>query len=158
MLQTVMRSSIDIAANTDPAYSTAWPTPPAAPIFAMIARITSLAATPKGRTPLTAIRIVRGFRCQRHWVASTCSTSDEPMPKARQPKAPWVEVWESPHTSRIPGWVTPCSGPITWTMPVRASPGPKKAMPLAAVLRVTASTFSRISGSINAMPPGAVGT
>jgi len=33
------------------------------------------------------------------------------------PKAPWVEVWLSPQTMVIPGWVTPSSGPMTWTMP-----------------------------------------
>ena len=53
-------------------------------------------------------------------VAMTCVTSDEPMPKARQPSAPWVEVWLSPHTSVMPGSVMPCSGPTTWTMPWRA--------------------------------------
>ena len=41
------------------------------------------------------------------------------MPKASAPKAPWVEVWLSPQTIVIPGWVTPSSGPITWTMPWR---------------------------------------
>ena len=39
------------------------------------------------------------------------------MPKASAPKAPWVEVWLSPQTIVIPGWVRPCSGPITCTMP-----------------------------------------
>src|SRR2546422_7853868 len=43
MLQTVMRSSMDMARIVEPAYSTACPTPPPAPILAMIARITSLA-------------------------------------------------------------------------------------------------------------------
>jgi hypothetical protein len=32
------------------------------------------------------------------WVASTCSTSDVPMPNASEPNAPWVEVWLSPQT------------------------------------------------------------
>ncbi len=125
MLQTVMRSSTDIARITSPAYSMAWPTPPAAPIVAMIARMTSLAPTPGPSRPSTVIRITRGLRCQRHCVASTCSTSLEPMPNARAPSAPCVAVCESPHTSRMPGWVMPCSGPITWTMPRRASPTPK---------------------------------
>ena len=30
---------------------------------------------------------------------------------AKAPKAPWVEVWESPQTIVIPGWVTPELGP-----------------------------------------------
>src|SRR5712691_10532370 len=42
MLQTVMRSSMDMARIVEPAYSTACPTPPPAPILAMIARITGL--------------------------------------------------------------------------------------------------------------------
>ena len=51
------------------------------------------------------------------WVASTCSTSEVPMPKARHANAPWVLVCESPQTTVMPGRVAPCSGPITWTMP-----------------------------------------
>ena len=43
------------------------------------------------------------------------------MPKASAPKAPWVEVWLSPQTRVMPGRVTPCSGPITCTMPWRSS-------------------------------------
>ena len=46
-----MRSSIDIARTVEPAYSMAWPTPPPAPISAMRARITSLAATPGPSRP-----------------------------------------------------------------------------------------------------------
>ena len=42
---------------TGPAYSMAWPTPPPAPILAMMARITSLAVTPAGRVPVTVMRI-----------------------------------------------------------------------------------------------------
>ena len=56
------------------------------------------------------------------WVARTCSTSLVPMPKASAPKAPWVDVWLSPHTMVMPGWVRPCSGPMTWTMPCPAEP------------------------------------
>ena len=44
------------------------------------------------------------------------------MPKARAPKAPCVEVCESPQTIVMPGWVTPSSGPITWTIPRRSEP------------------------------------
>ena len=44
------------------------------------------------------------------------------MPKASAPKAPWVEVWLSPQTIVIPGWVRPCSGPITCTIPWFSSP------------------------------------
>ena len=63
-----------------------------------------------------------GLRCWSVCVASTCSTSLVPMPNASAPKAPCVEVCESPHTIVIPGCVTPSSGPITWTIPWRAEP------------------------------------
>ncbi len=53
----------------------------------------------------------------RVWVASTCSTSEVPMPCASAPKAPWVEVWLSPQTIVVPGSVKPCSGPMMCTMP-----------------------------------------
>jgi hypothetical protein len=39
------------------------------------------------------------------------------MPKAMLPKAPCVEVWLSPQAMVRPGWVSPISGPITWTIP-----------------------------------------
>ena len=54
-------------------------------------------------------------------VASTCSTSEVPMPCASAPNAPCVEVWLSPQTMVVPGSVKPCSGPMTWTMPWRLS-------------------------------------
>ncbi len=47
----------------------------------------------------------------------TAAYSHLPIPNASAPNAPWVAVWESPHTIVIPGRVTPCSGPMTWTMP-----------------------------------------
>ncbi len=55
---------------------------------------------------------VLGLDWGRVWVAMTCSTSLVPMPKASAPKAPWVEVWESPQTMVMPGLVAPSSGPI----------------------------------------------
>ena len=51
------------------------------------------------------------------------------MPKASAPKAPCVEVWLSPQTIVRPGWVTPCSGPITCTMPWRVSKIPYSSSP-----------------------------
>jgi hypothetical protein len=48
-----------------------------------------------------------------------------PTPKASAPNAPCVEVWLSPHTMVMPGWVKPCSGPMMWTMPWRMSVMPK---------------------------------
>ena len=88
----------------------------------MMARMMSLAVTPAGNSPSTVTAIVPGRFCGRVWVASTCSTSLVPMPKARAPNAPWVEVWLSPQTIVMPGWVRPCSGPMMCTMPWWRSP------------------------------------
>ena len=41
---------------------------------------------------------------RRHWVASTCSTSDVPTGIASAPSAPCVEVCESPQAIVMPGW------------------------------------------------------
>ena len=73
----------------------------------MIPSAKSFAVTPSASFPLTWICIVFGFFCGRHCVASTCSTSDVPMPNASDPNAPWVEVWLSPQTIVIPGKVMP---------------------------------------------------
>ncbi len=67
----------------------------------------SLAVTPAGRLPLMVTAMVLGLACISVWVASTCSTSEVPMPNAIAPKAPWVLVWLSPHTIVMPGWVSP---------------------------------------------------
>ena len=71
MLQTVMRSSIDIAAMAEPRNSMTWPVPPFTPILPMTASTTSFADTPAGNRPLTTISSVFGLRCSRHCVAST---------------------------------------------------------------------------------------
>ena len=124
MLQIVMRPSIESARIVSPRYSITEPMPPPVPMRPMMARITSLAVAPGGSSPVTVTAIVPGRCWGRVWVASTCSTSLVPMPKASAPKAPWVEVWLSPHTIVMPGSVRPCSGPITWTMPWFGSPMP----------------------------------
>ncbi len=77
--------------------------------------------TPSGGVPFTVTRMFLAGFCTSVWVAKTCSTSDVPMPKASAPNAPWVEVWLSPQTTVMPGWVKPCSGPMMWTMPWRMS-------------------------------------
>ena len=100
----------------------------------MIARMMSLAVTPAGSSPSTLTAIHFGRAWGRVWVASTCSTSLVPMPKARAPNAPWVAVWLSPQTIVMPGSVRPCSGPMTWTMPWLGSPIGKWVMPNSAVL------------------------
>ena len=88
----------------------------------MTASTMSLAVTPSASSPSTVIAIVLNGLSGRVWVASTCSTSEVPMPNASAPKAPWVEVWLSPQTIVMPGWVSPSCGPTTCTMPCSASP------------------------------------
>ena len=103
----------------------------------------SLAVTPVGNNPsrlsTTTDMVLKG-RNGRVWVASTCSTSDVPMPKASAPKAPCVEVCESPQTTVIPGWVNPSCGPTTCTMPCSASPIGCSRTPNSAQLRRSVST------------------
>ena len=86
-----------------PRYSITEPMPPPVPMRPMMARITSLAVAPAGSSPVTVTAIVPGRCWGSVWVASTCSTSLVPMPKASAPKAPWVDVWLSPHTIVMPG-------------------------------------------------------
>ena len=93
------------------------------------------------------MRIDLGLDWVRDWVASTCSTSLVPIPKASAPKAPWVAVWESPQTIVMPGWVTPSSGPMTCTMPWRSEPSEYSGMPNSAQLRSSVSTWTRESWS-----------
>ncbi len=52
-----------------------------------------MAVTPAGSSPWTVMAIVLDGISGSVWVASTCSTSLVPMPKASAPNAPWVEVW-----------------------------------------------------------------
>ena len=121
ILHNVSRPSIERSRMADPAYSMACPVPPAALIWRMIAMMTSLPETPKPSLPSTVIRMVFGRRCQMACVARTCATSDAPIPKEMQPRAPCVEVWLSPQQRTIPGSVIPCSGPTTCAIPCRSS-------------------------------------
>ena len=124
MLHTVIRPSIESDRIAEPRYSMIEPIPPPVPMRAMIERTRSLAVTPAPSDPSTVMAIVPGFTCGSVCVASTCSTSLVPIPNARAPNAPCVEVWLSPHTIVSPGWVRPSSGPMTCTMPRPGSPIP----------------------------------
>ena len=92
------------------------------------------------------------------WVARTCSTSDVPMPNAIEPKAPWVEVWLSPQTIVMPGWVRPSCGPMTCTIPCSTSPIGCSRMPNSAQLRRRVSTWVRDTGSAIGRSMSTVGT
>ena len=119
-----MRPSIESARIASPAYSTTWPVAPAEVSCAIRPRIRSFAATPRPGVPVNVTRSVCARFCGSVCVASTCSTSLVPMPNASAPKAPCVEVCESPQTIVMPGCVMPSSGPITCTMPWRRWPSP----------------------------------
>ena len=156
MLQTVIRPSIESASIAGPAYSIAWPTPPATPIRPIAPSTMSFAVTPNGSSPTKRIRIVLGRPWSSVCVASTCSTSEVPIPNASAPKAPWVEVCESPQTIVIPGCVRPSSGPITCTIPSRPLPVAFSGTPNASQLSRSASSWAFAIGS--RIGPGSVGT
>ena len=117
-----------------------------------------MGVTPSGSVPSTVIAIVFGRCWGSVWVASTCSTSLVPMPKASAPNAPWVEVWESPQTIVRPGWVSPSCGPMTCTMPWPASPMRYSRMPNSAQFFRSASTCVRETGSVTGLPGPSSGT
>ena len=121
MLHTVMRPSIESARMASPQYSMTWPVPPAVPVRPMTLSVMSFAVTPGPRRPVTSTFMFLDLRWISVWVASTCSTSEVPIPCASAPKAPWVAVWLSPQTTVMPGRVQPCSGPTMWTIPCRTS-------------------------------------
>ena len=141
-----------------PEYSMMWPVPPAVPICPMIARIRSLPVQPGGSGSSTVTRMLFGRGARSVWVASTCSLSEVPMPKARAPNAPWVAVWLSQHTTVVPGRVKPCSGPMTWTMPWRGSSMSKTSTPNSSQFTLRVSTWSRDSGSSMPRVRSVVGT
>jgi hypothetical protein len=89
------------------AYSKTLPVPPPMPMRAISARMMSLAVTPGFQRAIHLHLEVFDLRCSRHCVASTCSTSLVPMPKASAPNAPCVAVWLSPQTTVMPGCVSP---------------------------------------------------
>ncbi len=118
----------------------------------------SLALTPRGSTPSTLTAMVLNGRSGSVWVASTCSTSEVPIPIASAPNAPCVDVWLSPQTTVVPGWVRPSCGPMMWTMPCSASPIGCSRMPNSSQLRRSVSTWVREIGSAIGLSMSTVGT
>src|SRR5437870_4245341 len=92
------------------------------------------------------------------WVASTCSTSLVPIPKASAPNAPCVLVCESPQTMVMPGWVRPSCGPMTWTMPWLGEPRPWSGMPNSRQFVSSWATWAAASSSMIGRLRGVVGT
>ena len=107
----------------------------------------SLAVTPGGRRPSTSTSMFLDFVWISVWVASTCSTSEVPIPYASAPNAPCVAVWLSPHTIVVPGSVKPCSGPMMCTMPWRRSNSSKYSMPKSLAFFASVLICSALSGS-----------
>ena len=91
------------------------------PVSPITDSVMSLAVTPGASAPLISTRMFFDFFWISVWVASTCSTSDVPIPCASAPNAPCVAVWLSPQTIVMPGCVSPCSGPMMCTIPCRTS-------------------------------------
>ena len=79
------------------------------------------------------------------------------MPKASAPKAPWVQVWLSPQTMVIPGWVIPSSGPMTCTMPWSGESMSNNGTPNSLQFFCSASICRAAIGSVMGMPRGSVG-
>ena len=148
MLQTVIRPAMSSARIASPRYSITEPAPPPVPSSAMMPSTRSLAVTPGGSSPSTVTAIACGLTWRSVWVASTCSTSVVPMPKARAPNAPWVEVWLSPQTTVMPGWVRPSCGPMTWTTPCSALPSGYSVTPWASQFLRSLAICSAASGSV----------
>ena len=93
-----MRASIESERIAEPANSIVAPVPPAVPMTPQMCSTMSLEVTPAPSSPSTLTSMLSAFFWLSVEVASTCSTSDVPMPKASAPNAPCVAVCESPHT------------------------------------------------------------
>ena len=118
----------------------------------------SFAVQPRGNWPSTFTSMFLLFFCSSVCVASTCSTSDVPMPCASAPNAPCVDVCESPQTIVMPGSVAPCSGPMMCTMPWRRSFILNCVMPKESQFASSVSTCSFEIGSAMPCERSVVGT
>ena len=158
MLQTVIRPAIDRARMAAPRYSITEPAPPPVPSARMMPSTRSLAVRSGPGSPSTVTAIAAGLAWRSVCVASTCSTSVVPMPNASAPNAPWVEVWLSPQTTVMPGWVSPSCGPITCTMPCSMLPSGCSVMPWVSQFLRSLAICSAASGSVIGPSGFTVGT
>src|SRR6218665_145235 len=118
----------------------------------------SLALTPAPATPWKLTRMRAGLRASRVCVASTCSTSEVPMPWAMVASAPCVLVWLSPQTITLGGNDAPCSGPDTCTMPCLGSDNRNNGTANSAQFRSSASICARARASSRCAARSFVGT
>ena len=92
ILHKVILSSIVISNIVEPENSITCPVPAAVPISLITFKIISLDVTFFLSFPLMIILMFFGLVCTNVCVAKTCSTSDVPIPKAKDPNAPCVDV------------------------------------------------------------------
>ena len=97
MLQIVIRPSIESDSMVLPRYSMTCPLAAAGTDLGDHRQDDVLGGDPLGSWPSTLTAIVLNGRNGSVWVASTCSTSEVPIPMANAPNAPCVDVWLSPH-------------------------------------------------------------
>ncbi len=117
MLQRVILDSIDIWATMGPPNSMTRSVAPFTPRCPITRRMASLAKTPLGRVPFRLTRMVFGSRKAQTPFRIPTSRSVVPTPAAKAPKAPWVQVWESPIITVFPGRMKPFSGKSAWQTP-----------------------------------------
>jgi hypothetical protein len=99
------------------------------------------------------MRIIDGRRCTRLCVARTWASSLVPIPKPSAPNPPLVQVWLSPHTTVVPGSVSPSSGPMTWTMPWSGESMSNNVRPCEAKLRRMSGTNRSLIGLLASVRP-----
>ena len=76
---------------------------PPTPISPMTARIRSLPVTNRRFSPVNSTRIVDGTACQNSPSARQAAMSVDPRPVPKAPRAPYVQVCESPPAITVPG-------------------------------------------------------
>ncbi len=103
MLLSVKRLCMGIASMPGPPNSSALYVAPSAPSSPIRVSIRSLASTPGASTPETSMRYVSGTRSQVLPLTMPTATSVLPMPVAKAPRAPAMQVCESAPITRSPG-------------------------------------------------------
>ena len=134
------RPSIESARTASPAYSTTWPTPPPTPTWPIAPRIMSFGVRPYGELPGEFDQHRSGaLLCQRlgRQHVLDLGRPDADGERTESPVGGRVRI---PADDRRPGWVRPCSGPITCTMPSLPVPVECSSMPNSAQLDLSASS------------------
>ena len=122
MFATARRSSTESASAPGPTNSSTAFVPPPTPISPMTARITSFPVTNAPVLPVSSTWIVSGTACQNDPSARHDAMSVEPSPVPNAPRAPYVQVCESPPAITAPGTIQPSSQSSVCSMPPRPWP------------------------------------